>query len=519
MQTDLRAALFRALEDEKSTLTRPVPVRFNGAPHPVALLVRPAKAPGQALVFFLEDETPMTTEQDLSEKLSESALVQQLQAELGQAQQQHQTLREEYETTVEELRSANEELQSTNEEYRSTLEELETSKEELQSINEELQAVNLELRNKVEETSQAHNDLQNLFIATEIATLFLNRELKIKRYTPRAADLFNLIPTDQGRPVGHLRTNLHYAELEADARQVLANLIPMMREIQNEEGASFQVGVRPYRTRNDYIDGVVITFVDISINKQNELALRASEEALRHLNETLESQVKERTQQVRDLVTQLALSEQEERQRISNVLHDDLQQRLYSIQLQLTLLQDSIDPENEAPLQWAAEMAEELQASIDLTRSLSVDLSPPLLKGEGLEAAIGWLAGQMERQHQLRVVVQAPNDLPAPPTDLRVLFFQVVREALFNIVKHAAVREATVILRNLDNHLQVEVIDRGPGFDVDAVLHEPGRSHGLLHNQQRLELVGGQMEIVSAPGSGTRVVLTCPLSRRVIRSQ
>ncbi|MEZ4731198.1 MAG: CheR family methyltransferase [Caldilineaceae bacterium] len=281
LQGELRTALFHAFTQGKAVATRPIPVRFNGAPHPVYLMVRPhqlADDQVRALVIFLEDETPVTDEPTDASSVADDTARQQVEAELRHTQTRLQTMREEYETTVEELRAANEELQSTNEEYKSTLEELETSKEELQSINEELQTINQELKNKVEEVTQTQGDMQNLFAATDIATLFLDRELQVKRYTPRAADLFNLMPTDRGRPIAHLRTNLHYNELEADARRVLAHLTPVEREVSSQDGHWFLARVRPYRTMEDRIDGVVISFVDITANKENELALQAAKE-------------------------------------------------------------------------------------------------------------------------------------------------------------------------------------------------------------------------------------------------
>lgn len=283
LQAALRSALFRAFAENKAVSTRPAPVRFNGAPHLVYLLIQPHQlADGQlrALIIFLEDETPLSLEdQRVGYGEQQDGARQQLEAELHHTQAHLQSMREEYETTVEELRAANEELQSTNEEYKSTLEELETSKEELQSINEELQTINQELKTKIDEVTHAHSDVQNLFVATEIATLFLDRDLRVKRYTPSAADLFNLMPPDRGRPIAHLRSNLLYEALEADAQRVLTHLVPIEREAQqSQDGRWFLVRVRPYRTLEDKIDGVVITFVDITTNKANELALRNAKE-------------------------------------------------------------------------------------------------------------------------------------------------------------------------------------------------------------------------------------------------
>ena len=161
----------------------------------------------------------------------------------------------------EDLRAANEELQSLNEEYRSTTEELETSKEELQSVNEELQTVNHELKMKLEEVSRANNDLENFMAATDIPMLFLDRNLSIKRYTAPLRQIFNVKAHDLGRPIGDLTHNLHYQELEKDAATVLSDLAPIERSVKTRNGASLVVRIRPYRTTEDKIDGLVVTFV------------------------------------------------------------------------------------------------------------------------------------------------------------------------------------------------------------------------------------------------------------------
>ena len=161
----------------------------------------------------------------------------------------------------EDLRAANEELQSLNEEYRSTTEELETSKEELQSVNEELQTVNHELKMKLEEVSRANNDLENFMAASDIPMLFLDRNLTIKRYTAPLRQIFNVKAHDYGRPIGDLTHSLDYGDLEKDAARVLSDLAPLERTVKVRDGAPMVVRVRPYRTAEDKIDGVVLTFV------------------------------------------------------------------------------------------------------------------------------------------------------------------------------------------------------------------------------------------------------------------
>jgi len=185
---------------------------------------------------------------------------------------------EQYEASTEELKASNEELQAMNEELRSATEELETSREELQSINEELTTVNQELKAKVDELGHANSDIQNLMDATAIATVFLDRGLRITRYTPSAVELFNLIPSDLGRPLSDLSNRVNYPDLEADAQRVLQGLVPITREVADSRGNAFLARALPYRVGEDRIAGVVLTLVDITERKRHQEALRLSEQ-------------------------------------------------------------------------------------------------------------------------------------------------------------------------------------------------------------------------------------------------
>ena len=272
LRFELRAALHRAFEIGQATLSLPILVRFNGAPHRVHFQVNPShedseSRPRHALVLFIEGEA---IEQDAitpDQRSATDETVRRLSEELQLTQVRLRTTREESEAANEELRAANEELQSINEEYRSTSEELETSKEELQSINEELQTVNSELKLKLEAVSRAHSDLQNLMAATDFGTLFLDANLRIKRFTKPVTDLFRITPSDEGRPVTDFAHQLVYDDLVKDAESVLAQLSPIRREVSSRDDRWYDVRLRPYRTVDDKIDGVVITFVDVSDRK------------------------------------------------------------------------------------------------------------------------------------------------------------------------------------------------------------------------------------------------------------
>ncbi len=193
-----------------------------------------------------------------------------------------QTTHEELESSNEELRSSNQEMQSINEELQSSNEELETSKEELQSVNEELATVNNELQTKVADLSQTNNDMNNLLAGTGIATVFVDHQLRILRFTPTAAQLINLIASDVGRPVGHLVSNLvGYDRLVADVKGVLDTLSPKDVQVRTAAGSWFTMRIRPYRTLDNVIEGAVITFVDITETKQAQEALAKANDLAR----------------------------------------------------------------------------------------------------------------------------------------------------------------------------------------------------------------------------------------------
>jgi two-component system, chemotaxis family, CheB/CheR fusion protein len=289
LRFDIRAALYRVFARNEGGLNGPIGVRFNGTARRVYLQTRPLQSEPStgrnAIIFFFEGEAIgdiALTPKEIEEQAS-GEQIQQLLHELQFSQSQLLTSREEYEGANEELRAANEELQSVNEEYRSTAEELETSKEELQSINEELQTVNSELKIKLESVSRAHSDVQNLMAATDVGILFLDTELRINRFTPRVSDLFNVVAGDEGRSITDFTHRLDYNDLAGDARKVLRDLTPSEREVRGEDGGWYLTRLKPYRTVEDRIDGVVVTFVDIGERRRAEDSLRESEAGARIL--------------------------------------------------------------------------------------------------------------------------------------------------------------------------------------------------------------------------------------------
>jgi two-component system CheB/CheR fusion protein len=642
LQLELRTAIFHAFDKDRSIVTKPVYVQFNGHPHRVVMAVRPhieAKGPGRpvekhALVLFLENELDEPVEtleiqaNQLSDQTEQNRLVAQLQAENQRLREQLQVTAEEYESSTEEMQASNEELQSINEEYRSATEELETSKEELQSVNEELQTVNMDLKLKLDELAKAHQELENLMGATEIGTLFLDRELRIQRFTAGVHDVINLLPSDRGRPIRHLTHKLKYNRFMEDAEQVLRRLVPVEREIETEKGDWYLLRFRPYRTAQDRIEGVVITFIDITALKESEASLeRRVEERTHELNEAnqkirqardlffqlfyanpiptsltqladgrfidvnesylqladrpreevigssslelglpftqelwpriikrlkkekilnhLELQVtrpsgeaatllasvqliridqtqalltsfldiSERVQaeqQIHALAYELTKAEQAERQRISQMLHDDLQQRIFAAKVQTASLDEAYrQGDLEAAQVDLHQIQSMLDASISMTRNLSIDLSPAILDGEGLSDALIWLASQMHELYGLTVHIQTNGVSTHFEDTLRILLFQAVREALFNVVKHAGTLEAKVTIKRTNGQVQITVSDDGAGFESDSMNKEDSLG-GLARIQRRVNLMGCNLLVQSQPGKGTRVTIQIP---------
>ncbi|HVS66514.1 MAG TPA: chemotaxis protein CheB [Thermoanaerobaculia bacterium] len=634
---ELRSSLFRVFRHGTPVLTSPLPVAFNGKAKSVSLQVLPRWREGSkerlALVLFLEGEEIDRRERKPLDPTDRDG-VSRLREELCESQEQLRATREDYEAANEELRASNEELQSVNEEYRSTSEELETSKEELQSINEELHTVNNELKHKLEEVSSAHSDLENLIANTEIGTLFLDRELRIQRYSPKVSQLFAVIADDRGRPIGDFTHSLEYRELLSDCHRVLHELAVVEREVRSDDRRWFSLRLRPYRTVEDRIDGVVLTFFEITGRKRTELTLLEREAQLELAHQTaqvgwwtvdldrgeigwsdsartllgleegdepatlqelaerllpeedradflaafseagrerseieLELRVRradgswrwllsrgrlypaigdarlvavlidvteqkriqrlleeldrqdlrgsdEREQAVarsadelHAMVSSLTQAEQEERRQLAQVLHDDLQQQLYGVRLRITELLRSTEGAAAADAERLAEIYDQLAEAIAITRRLAARLSLPG-QGTDLNEVLDSLAQQMESLHEL--VVEVRHDGPPPKTgeSLRIVVHQIVRELLFNVVKHSGVRSAIVTSTQQDGDLVLTIEDSGRGFDAEVA----ERGFGLQTVRRRLELLGGEIETVSRPGEGARVVVHIPLA-------
>ncbi|RPI91370.1 MAG: PAS domain S-box protein [Chloroflexi bacterium] len=216
---------------------------------------------------------------------------------------------------------------------------------------------------------------------------------------------------------------------------------------------------------------------------------------------------------IRSLASKLTLVEQEERHRISQVLHDDLQQRLFAIKAQLSFLNGFTD-KDQVPASAYLELDQiqtSLSETIAITRNLSIDLNPVVLHGEGLAEAMTWLAFRVKEQYGLQVDLEAKESFNQLDHHMRMLLFQAIRELLFNVVKHAGVLEVKVTLELVEGRGRITVSDEGVGFDAEAVLKDVKIAHGLLIVQDRLSLLGCDIQVISKPGEGTRIVIGLPV--------
>ncbi len=249
---------------------------------------------------------------------------------------------------------------------------------------------------------------------------------------------------------------------------------------------------------------VLVTIQDVTDRKR-------AEEALQKAHDNLELRVQERTAQLRAMAVELTKSEQTERDRLAQLLHDELQQLLFAARMKVGVLRNSVVDEQVG--QTIDQIDDLLKQSISETRSLAVELSPPILKKKGLTAGLQWLAGQMKDKHGLTVTVHAESEIEPLNEGVRILLYQVVKELLFNVAKHAQTDCAQVkIARTAQGQVHIEVSNNGVGFDPDKMqnLAESGGGFGLSSIRQRLEVLGGSLKVDSTPGKGTRMVIQAP---------
>jgi len=303
--------------------------------------------------------------------------------------------------------------------------------------------------------------------------------------------LGEMIQTDCEHLIGTSFHKLIALEEQARFEAILQGAAPQgIREeftLQTVHGKRLPVQLSIYTLGENTNRGIAVLATDISERFQSE-------------------------EKIRSLAAELTRAEQDERHRISQVLHDDLQQRLFAVKAQLAFLKEtnlSADSYRELD-----QIQASLSEAIAVSRNLSIDLSPIVLQGEGLAEAMTWLSLRMKEQYSLQVDLDVREDLNHVDKHMRMLLFQAIRELLFNVVKHAGVSQAKITLEEVNGHPSITVSDDGRGFDTKTVMGNPQAANGLLIIQDRLNLLGCHMDLISRPGEGTRVVIGLPTERK-----
>ncbi len=511
LRTKLRAAIHKAVQENRRVAVAGIALKRGSSSVTARVTVEPLKKDGERegllLVVFEEEHDrsragtspPPHAEGGGAAQSSDcdyELIISQLEEHLRTTRDELQSTIEDLETSNEEFKAANEEVTSVNEELQSTNEELETSKEELQSLNEEMQTVNHQLEQKVAELESTNNDLDNLLSIAEVATILLDPDLRIKRFTHSTAKLFRVIESDVGRPLGDLARNFTDDDLLPDAQRVLRDLVPLAKEIQDTEGRSYLRRIVPYRTEDSRIGGVVIIIKDITDRMERE-------QALKDYSARLENDVAQRTNQLEQLAYEMADLTEQERQRLGRALHDTLGQQLTAIGVLAATLKD-----HEGNERTAAELSEKLDTSIDEAkrqiRALSKGLFPVDVDSEGLRIALEELAKETTSIYRISCRCECETAPPVENNFTATQLFLIAREATINAARHADATQLLIKLEEADGALRLSVEDNGAGLPKDVA---GNAGMGLRIMRHRAELIGGTLQFDSTPGRGTRVIL------------
>jgi PAS domain S-box-containing protein len=506
LRADLRSALHQASRQRSSVQLRSLADTTSGEGGGVTITVRPVlqdnePARGYFVIVF-EEAGAAPAETPVPLNLLAEPVNLQLEEELTRLRLQLRTTIEQYETQVEEVKASNEELQAMNEELWSATEELETSKEELQSVNEELITVNQELKIKIEELALTNNDFQNLINSTDIGTIFLDRTLRVKMSTPRVADVFNLLPADIGRPLSHITSRLHDDRMHDDVAHVLRHLVTVEREVETRDGRWFLMRVLPYRTTDDRIDGVVITFQDVTSRHTAEQQVQTSADLQQRI---AEHQLAER--EIAGLLRKLVDNQEDQRARIARDLHDQLGQQLTALRLVLERHRGECTAATRT-LDEALAITRKIDGDVDF---LTWELRPTLLEDLGLSIALSRYVEEWSKRFAVSVECQclglAPQDLTR---EAEVVFYRVAQEALNNAAKHAHATRVDIIIERRNDTVRLVIEDDGVGFEPAAVDQSPGL--GLVGMRERAALIGATLQVESRPGHGASIFLTAPIA-------
>jgi two-component system CheB/CheR fusion protein len=482
LRSKLRSALYQAVTEGEASYHSGLKLKIEGELRRLSFSVRPLEANGSRYAHVRFEDLALEDVIEADGTEGESAEEAQLREELGRTREQLQTTVEEYESATEEMETANEELLSMNEELQSKNEELETSKEELQSVNEELKATNEELKGKVEEVRRSKGALENLMAATEIATLFLDEDLRVQRYTPAAANLFDLREADLGRPLSDLIRGFEEKDLLVDARRVFREAEPIEREVRRGVEEWHLAKLRPYRTIDGEVTGVVLTLVDITERR------------------LLERELVNTTEKVR--------------RQIGQDLHDILSSDLAALGMKLDNYRTRLERDEDVDLGPLEDAIEQARAAAEQARTLSHALVPVALQEEHLAAALENLCREQEEIADLSLVFDGDREEQLPRNkETAMHLYRIAHEAIINARRHAEADQVRVRLGRTNGTLEMTVEDDGIGLSEDI---SEAEGLGLRTMRYRANLIGATLSFESGASTssdreGTTLRCTLPL--------
>lgn len=508
----LSRLLFQAKQDETPLTSKKVQLNIGDSSSYYKVMVREIAEPnapeGLLHIIFMEDpdtisSKPEVLEEAINVSAEESDIITALEKELEYTKEQLHITIEEYETSNEELQASNEELQSMNEELRSTTEQLETSKEELQSVNEELKSVNTELEHKIEKLNEANSNLKNLMESTDIATLFIDGNNSVQFFTSAATDLFNLIPSDTGRPFKHITHQLNYNSIQSDIEHVNESLETIKKIVADKNDRKYIMRLRPYRTINDKIDGVVLTFVDITPLKKAEKKL------------------KEEVERSKNLQKQILSNSLAERWELGEYLHDNLGQVLASIKIMIHELKNELASSEEYKItpslgDLISEINNHIDLEIDNIRNLSHDIIPIDVEKEGVSHAFSLLMRRSQEVHDVKCILDSDGVLDQITNrELSTNLYHITQEAIKNAAIHGKANTVLVDIKKEDDQVHLQIKDNGKGFSPEETNSE-GMGLKIMHH--RVDLLGGTLNIERLPDSDEfTICITCTFPIKSIK--
>jgi signal transduction histidine kinase len=548
---DLRSMLKKAFSGINIIKKENIPLRHGNILRQVNLTVLPMAGsyPDEKLYIVVFEEAKNVkpakdTSQGKTKKTNteEANRFAMLKKELENTKDHLQAIIEQQESTNEELRAANEEIQSSNEELQSTNEELETAKEELQSTNEELTTVNEELQNRNAELQSLNNDLNNLLVSINIPVIILDHNLKIRRFTKVTERIFNIIPLDIGRKITDLNLGFEIPDFEKQLHAVID--LPCIKEInikdKNENWYSMRI--RPYKTTDNKIDGVVLALVEISglrksidslteskmeaesLNKVLRLKDRARIKEFEKASTTFETQMlaaKNAEEALRILSHHLVEGQESERLKISRDLHDSVNQMLTAVKIKIHgIIKKSGGMNGSKSLAGDLENINKmLNDSINEIRRITKNLRPGMIDDLGLDIALKSLIDEFRERNKIRLTYTGNKIDGKLSKDSELTVYRVIQEALQNIEKHSEAKQVNIQLKLDKSMLSLVIKDNGKGFKPEGNFKSniAKKKFGLISMKERVESVGGRLEIKSKIPNGTKIMIEIPVKNKKIK--